>query len=460
MNNAKKVFLPPFKVERFVSTLGVDEVIDYGLLMTGVKDAWVVTEGEGITVMVIDSGYAPHDDLKDGMLIDKCKSFVSEGHQTIEDLGCGHGTHCLGIIGGRKNGLGVIGVAPKCNIISVKVFDMTGSGDFSTINDALRYAIETKPDVVSMSLGSRDGDEEMERLLQTLNDMNIPVICASGNTGGLDDVNYPAKYESVIAVGAIDSDGKLTNFSSKGKEVDFVAAGKNVYSCWLANGYARLSGTSMACPFISGVVALLLSKHKKQEESTGMNDCVTVEQIVEHLRKYADRNGAVVKDSAYGYGMIDVKKLIEDGNDAELIKPLGYPWNPEHLVLDFEYVFDTKKRGANYKSQDGTIVIEDGFIHLMPGFAWDGCSAVPSGPPDVEKPQYPQSYRASAIHDAIYRSLKDPAFKKLYSKSEADLFLYELLKECKFKHAKLYYWGVVIFGPLVLFLGRLKKKYT
>ena len=447
------IYLPPFKVEKCISALS--EVVDYGLLMTGVKDAWKITQGEGITVMVIDSGYSPHDDLKDAMDLEKCKSFVKEKGGTIEDIGSGHSNHCMGIIGARENGIGVIGVAPKCTIISVKVFDRSGTGSFEAINSALAYALEVRPDVVSMSLGSDSPDARMESLLQSLNDLNIPVIVAAGNSGKENDVNYPARYESTIAVGAIDSEGRITDFSSRGKEVDFVAPGKDVYSCYLNNKYAKMSGTSMATPNMSGIVALLLSKHRKQQEKTGKNDCVTVEQIRQHLMKYADRNGAIVKDTAYGYGLVNVgKALLEDGEEMESVKPTGFPWNPEHLVLDFEYVYDTKKRGANYTSSDGTIVIDDGIIHLKPGFTWDGCSSVPSGPPDAEFPQYPQTFRASAIHDALYRNIKLKEFNKLYSKAEADRYLYNLLKECGFKYALLYYIGVRLFGLFAIWFGK------
>ena len=99
--------------------------------------------------------------------------------------------------------------------------------------------------------------------------------------------------------------------------MEWAAPGVNIYSTFLNNGYASLSGTSMACPFIAGVICLMLAKHRKQEEATGMNDCKTVEQIREHLLKYTKDKGEVGRDNSWGYGVIDVEKLIGGGDTEE-----------------------------------------------------------------------------------------------------------------------------------------------
>ena len=102
--------------------------------------------------------------------------------------------------------------------------------------------------------------------------------------------------------------------------MEWAAPGVNIYSTFLNNGYASLSGTSMACPFITGVICLMLAKHKKQEEATGMNDCKTVAEIREHLLKYTKDKGVVGRDNSWGYGVIDVEKLIGGGDEEEPVK--------------------------------------------------------------------------------------------------------------------------------------------
>ena len=139
----------------------------------------------------------------------------------------------------------------------------------------------------------------------------------SGNTGRWSQL--AGCLDETIAM-RHDKYGNVARFSSKGEKVEWAAPGVNIYSTFLNNGYASLSGTSMACPFIAGVVALMLSKHKKQEEATGMNDCKTVAEIREHLLKYTNDKGAVGRDNSWGYGVIDVEKLIKDGDTEEPVK--------------------------------------------------------------------------------------------------------------------------------------------
>lgn len=332
LNFFKKLFrrpdvtLPPYKVEHVISTLSQSN--GWGITQLGVPDTWKVTQGEGITVMVIDTGYTDHNDLNGAMVTEQSISTISY-ERSIHDFQ-GHSSHCCGIIGARNNDVGMVGVAPKCSIITVKALDRNGSGSYEAINDALRYAIKIKPDVVSMSLGGPADDSTQHQLIKQLYDMNIPVIAAAGNDGRSNAVNYPGKYPETITVTAFDKNGNPAWFNSTGKETDFAAPGVDIYSTYLNNTYAKLSGTSMATPFIAGLVALLLAKHHKQEIETGKNDCKTVEQIKQHLIKYADDKGIVGKDPQWGYGVIDPVKLITASSEcSDIPTPPETPIIPE-----------------------------------------------------------------------------------------------------------------------------------
>lgn len=312
-SNAVKPHLPPFTVNKVVASLS--EVMQWGIRQLKVPEIWKVTEGEGITVMVIDTGYPNHKDLEDAMIKSKSVNFIQ--FEDIYDKGTGHSSHCCGIIGARHNDYGCVGVAPKCNIITCKVLGSDGSGSFEAVNSALEYACVIKPDVVSMSLGSSHYDAYQEKLIQKLYDMNIPVVAAGGNEGGRNSktntVNYPGKLEQVITVGAVKEDGSIAEFSSWGEEIDIAAPGYNIYSTFLNNQYCNMSGTSMATPFIAGIVALMLAKHRKQELETGQNDCKTIAQIKEHLYKYADKGVIGFDPNSFGSGRIDpVKSVLEN----------------------------------------------------------------------------------------------------------------------------------------------------
>jgi subtilisin family serine protease len=122
-------------------------------------------------------------------------------------------------------------------------------------------------------------------------------------------VNYPARWEETVAVGAVDKDGKLARFSSQGEKLDICAPGENVLSTFLNGGYAKLSGTSMATPFVSGVVTLMLAKHAKVGGRTPVNN---QQQLLDHLRATATDAGATGRDPQYGYGLINPEKLLAD----------------------------------------------------------------------------------------------------------------------------------------------------
>jgi minor extracellular protease Epr len=303
----KEIRIPKYEVEFIISTLS--QKTDWGLRQTNIPNTWKVTKGEGTTALVIDTGHPQHPDI-DAI---KGKNFIK--NEDIIDYN-GHQTHVTGIICGKNNDFGMVGVAPEAKCISVKALDRNGSGGFKGLEDALQYAIDTKPDVISMSLGAPVGSPRLHRLIKKLYDMNIPVVCAAGNSGDR-GVDYPGNYPETITVAAYDKRGNIAPFSGVGKRVDWAAPGVDIYSTFLGNSYAVLSGTSMATPFITGVILLLIAKHRKQREETGQCDCNTVEEIREHLKKYTIDKGMVGKDKFFGYGIIDVEKLITGKHEKE-----------------------------------------------------------------------------------------------------------------------------------------------
>ncbi len=309
------VKLPPFVVKHVVATLS--QTTDWGLLNLNVPTTWTISAGKGITVLIIDTGcpvvksngeIIVHPDLQGNIDVSKCKSFIPD--EGIEDLQ-GHSSHCCGIVGAKNNAIGCVGYAPECTIVTYKGLDKNGSGSMDQIVAALNYAADIlKPDLISMSLGSTVPYAKMHEAIKRLYDMNIPIIAAGGNGGVAEGVNYPGNYDEVVTIGAYDKRNNIADFSAVGEGIDFAFPGVEIYSTYLNNSYAKLSGTSMATPAAAGIVALLLSKHKKQEADTGKNDCKTVDQIKEHLKKYAIDVGPKGKDKWFGYGIVDVSKMI------------------------------------------------------------------------------------------------------------------------------------------------------
>ena len=243
-------------------------------------------KGEGITVAIIDTGVAPHDDLtKPINRIIGFKDIINKKDNPYDDNG--HGTHVAGIIAG--NGLSsrakYVGVAPKSNILVVKALDENGSGNTSDIIAAISYIVENKDKynikVINLSLGTPANSPcHRDPLCKAVNmavKSGITVVTAAGNSGPKEGtIMSPGISDSVITVGAVDdkrtidtSDDEIAPFSSRGPTLeglikpDIVAPGVNIKSIsnTKIDGYSSLSGTSMATPLVSGSVALLLNKY-------------------------------------------------------------------------------------------------------------------------------------------------------------------------------------------------------
>lgn len=221
----------------------------------GVKEARSAhnVSGSGVRVAVIDTGVdGDHPYFGRKVVGHDYTGLGPEDHD-------GHGTHCCGI---------VHGVAPGAEIHSFRVFDPTNTAVLRNINMALRDILSGEHgrfDVVSMSLGGGEPSHEMRMLLLELAASGVVIFCAAGNESSHDrpdaprfgTVNWPAQFACTVAVGSVDRGGRRSGFSSSGPKIGVMAPGGNVWSSWKEGQMACLSGTSMACPFVAGVTALL-----------------------------------------------------------------------------------------------------------------------------------------------------------------------------------------------------------
>jgi len=286
--------------------LATAETIDWGLKLLGIPPLWKETKGEGIKVAVLDTGIAlEHPDLRPAIF--ESRDFTRSPSAAYDAQG--HGTHVSGIIAARRNAHGIVGVAPEAKIIAAKVLNDEGSGTSQDIVAGIQWAIESGADILSMSLGSPEPDEKIHQALLLAISKGILVITAAGNEGpDLDTVGYPAGFAEMVAVGSIDRRKRLSQFSSRGRQVDVVAPGDQITSCYPPRGYAVLSGTSMATPFVSGVVALALSKHRQMGGKTPLHN---QQDLIEHLSRTSIDAGPAGFDPLYGYGILNPEKLIQ-----------------------------------------------------------------------------------------------------------------------------------------------------
>ena len=219
--------------------------------------------GEGVTIAIIDTGVdINHPDLKDRIV--GVKNFTSDDKYNPSNVSdyVGHGTSVAGIIASSGK---ITGVAHKCNLLILKALTRSG-GKTVWVTDAINYAISQGVDIINMSLGSTNRDDNMYMAIKKAVNKNIMVVCACGNNGdnniNTDELNYPSGYNECISVGSISYSRKYSRFSASNKEVDLATFGeglngRGVLSTYPNGLYKENKGTSFSAPFVSGALALL-----------------------------------------------------------------------------------------------------------------------------------------------------------------------------------------------------------
>lgn len=279
--------------------------------------AWDITTGTtDIVIAVLDSGVQlSHPDLE-ANLIDGY-DFVNEDSNPEDDFG--HGTHVASIIAGvTNNGVGVAGVNWQARLMPIKVLNEAGIGSVSHIIDGIEWAVDNGADIINLSLGSPYPSRALRQTVTNAIRRGVVIVAASGNEYEEQNrLSYPAAYDDVLAVGAVNEEGQHASFSSSGDHLHIVAPGVNILAAtWSGSGadYAWYSGTSMAAPIISGVVGLLLT----------MNEDLTSHEVVTALTNTAQDVGEPGWDPLTGYGIVDAESAILNVRAAQ---PTSTPAN-------------------------------------------------------------------------------------------------------------------------------------
>lgn len=170
----------------------------------------------------------------------------------------GHGTHCCGTVGG----LAKIGVAPDCGLLNGKVLGDNGSGTDLAIAAGIDWAVQQGAEIISLSLGSSSPSRTIQAACDRAAADGVWVIAAAGNSGNR-GIDFPGGFESTIAVAACDRNFKVAGFSSRGDKLDCTGPGVDIVSARPGGGYQSMSGTSMATPFIAGLLTCWRAALKK-----------------------------------------------------------------------------------------------------------------------------------------------------------------------------------------------------
>lgn len=320
--------LPLMTFQDYIPT-SQEEEVPWNLEKIGAPDVWNIfgNKGKGIRVAVIDTGVNEHPDLT-GRIIDG-NNYINPDEPPRDDNG--HGTAIAGIIAGdgsqgtltgtsetiaiNNNGGTRTGVAPECDIIAIKLLNFLMEGTWSNLYKAIEEASEKKADIANLSLGGFPSQATRDHLRQACKNAIaagvIPVI-AAGNAGE-QGITSPGDVHEVITVGATDENDNISSVSGRGNVVwgnesyikpDLSAPGVEITSCaYDSNGYKKLGGelaTSMSCPHVVGVAALMLNANPTL-------DTIKVKRIMEKTSKDLGEEG---KDNTYGSGRIRALRAV------------------------------------------------------------------------------------------------------------------------------------------------------
>jgi len=270
-----------------------------------VEPAWDETQGDGVTVAVIDTGITQVPDLKETEFV-KGYNFIENNSQADDDVG--HGTHVAGTIAqSTNNHYGVAGIAYQAKLMPIKVLDGNGSGTVADIAEGIRFAADQGADVINLSLGGLGDSHLISEAIDYAYDKDVVIVAAAGNANQ-NSAAYPARYPRVMAVSALDAAGNKTNYSNYGAGIDISAPGGSEAGKILQNTiqpdqqeavFAEYQGTSMAAPHVAGVAALV--------KSAGIDKPEEVSKILKQSVRKVHQD----PQNYYGVGQLDAGEAVQ-----------------------------------------------------------------------------------------------------------------------------------------------------
>jgi subtilisin len=282
--------------------------------------------GAAVRVAVLDSGidHVGHAQEFPDYIYAGGWDFVNNDDDPRDDNG--HGTHVTGTVAAARNGAGVVGVAPEVELYALKVLGANGSGSFSNVIAALQWCVDHGIHVTNHSYGSSQNPGTIvQAAFDNAYAAGVLHVAAAGNSGNPrgsgNNVGYPARYGSVVAVAATTTSDARASFSSTGPDVELAAPGQTIHSTTMGGGFGNMSGTSMASPHVAGVAALVMHTLGQINQAAFDDGQISAAQLQaaqislhtttrEILAFSAEDLGTAGHDPHFGFGLVDAVTAV------------------------------------------------------------------------------------------------------------------------------------------------------
>ncbi len=339
----------------------------YNLNIINAQQAWDVTTGsEDIVIAVIDTGVDwEHEDLAGNIWIneaefnglpgvdDDLNGFVDDirgwdyngtdgpPDNNPREEGDVHGTHVAGIAGAAtNNSTGIASIGYNCKIMAIKVtVGIERSVDANVIFNGVLYAVDSGADIVNLSWGGGGFSNAEQEIVYYAIENGVLIVGSAGNSG-VNEVEYPGRYDGVLSVGWTNSSDRVEISSNYGKEVDVMAPGSLILSTTASShtSYGYKNGSSMAAPLVAGLAGLV--KHRFPE--------YTPLQIAEQIRVNADNIDNMNPSYTYmmGSGRINAFKAVGNTSSKSV------------RVDRVQYIDEGDKDGIAESGEDFSIVVD------------------------------------------------------------------------------------------------------
>lgn len=317
-----------------------------------------------MAIAIIDDGVdADHEDLLDNLDMDHAYNFFYN-NKDVEDMS-GHGTGVSGCAAAKiDNNKGITGVAGNAIIMPLRIRNNQGETSWSVVNNAILYAADNGARIINTSFGNRTGNATTAEIIKSAWRKGC-FLCGSAGNDGTNEPHYPAAYDNIMCVGASNMVDLRCSFSNYGPNVDIYAPGAGIYRTTKGGGYSPVSGTSIACPQIAGLAALIWSANPKWTNQEVWDKIIqSADTITVDIGEVLRMNSRKALDVEIVEGIAE--EAVADAH-FEITIPIG-----SQIVLNYSNcpqgfaasVFDAVGRKADEvhsAGASGTIIWGDGY---------------------------------------------------------------------------------------------------